>query len=133
MESPFCHLTALSAELQNQIVDFLLLQGDVSLLRSLSRTCSFYQSLLAPYILKAVHLVNSSKGGLSVDAVARGRYRGCVQVLHYQGLAPGDSGNHKFTFLLYYVLACYRKLADLMPLLCSVNLLQSIDVEGLEH
>src|ERR1700733_4591775 len=99
MDQRSCLLTALPAELQSQVVEHLLLPGNVSQLCSLSCTCSFYLSLLAPRIFKAIQLVNSSESGLSVDAVARGRHRHCVQALHYQGSAPGDRGKHTSRFL----------------------------------
>src|SRR5271163_89209 len=93
-------LTALPAELQIQVAEHLLLPGNVSQLCSLSCTCSFYRSLLAPCIFKPIQLVNSSESGLSVDAVARGRHCHCVQALHYQGLAFGDQCKHMSRFFL---------------------------------
>jgi hypothetical protein len=99
MDQRSCLLTALPAELQSQVIEHLLLPGNVSQLCSLSCTCSFYRSLLAPCIFKTIQLVNKRESGLSVDAVARSQHRHCVQTLHYQGTAPGPRGKHKSRFL----------------------------------
>lgn len=50
---------------------------------SLSSTCSYFRDLLGPRIFKSLYLQNSAKSARSVQAVAAGRFSGCVSELRY--------------------------------------------------
>ncbi|MCJ1270595.1 hypothetical protein MMC22_010492 [Lobaria immixta] len=50
-----------------------------------SSTCSFFRSLLAPYIFKTVKLVNDEESGASLNAVAKSPYNVHVKELHFIG------------------------------------------------
>jgi len=61
-------------------------------IRNLSRTCSYFWVLLAPFLLKNVCLRNESKSVLSIDALARGKHRNLVEEIHYIGFASPLEG-----------------------------------------
>jgi len=83
-----CLLTSLATELQQAIIQQLDRTGDQAALHSWSSTCSFYRSLLAPYLYQSLVLRNYEKSASSVHALANSRYKGCVEEIRY--VAEGE-------------------------------------------
>lgn len=115
-------LMAIAVELQDKIFQQVLLQPDGMLrLRALSRTCSGYRSLLAPYTHRAVHLMNNVENSISVDALASGVYRDNVQELHYRGLIPRSG---KYTSWSYSYSFALRRVCPISGLCHQCNSLE---------
>lgn len=90
--APF-QMTALPADLQREIIDYLLLPEYADDLLNLSCTCSVYRSALAPHVFKSLILVNDEKNSTSVELVASQRhYSQHVRELHYRASSHNFSG-----------------------------------------
>jgi hypothetical protein len=57
-------------------------------LLSLSRVCKVLRSLVLPFILKTITLLNEEKSGSSVLAILNSPYREHIQHVHYIGVMP---------------------------------------------
>lgn len=79
-------------------------------LESWSRTSSFFQNLLLPYILEVVELCNTNESGTWLNDLASGEYACLVKEIRFVGSAPGheesefesesECGNESFTYTI---------------------------------
>ncbi|KAL4982008.1 hypothetical protein BDW68DRAFT_66877 [Aspergillus falconensis] len=56
----------------------------------LSSTCKWMRDSIAPRILGTVHLYNTTKSALSLQAIARGKHSHCVRKIHYVATCETD-------------------------------------------
>ncbi|KAI9791332.1 MAG: hypothetical protein M1833_001557 [Piccolia ochrophora] len=85
-----CPLVALPPELQEEALEFIRREPFKTLI-NLSCTCSFYRSRLAPELFGSISLRNSTKSGLSVQALAKSSHCNLVAVLFLDLFPPGQA------------------------------------------
>jgi hypothetical protein len=84
-------LLTLPPELHQLIIDLLLTPpSDPHPLLPLSTTCTFFRSLLTPYIFTALSFTNTTKSSSSIHLISSRPAAKFVKTLTFTGTAPGD-------------------------------------------